>query len=891
MKSILWKIILSFSLFLLFSFGLHAQTVSGIVTSTDGETLIGVNIIVKGSANGTISDINGNYSIEASNGDVLVFSYTGMSPQEVTVSGSTVDVQMRTDATSLSDIVVTATRQPIRKIQTTTAISSVGAEELKTTQAESFAEAIQATPGITVENSQGRKANYNIRGFPSGNTYITTMLDGLPLSGFASRSAGVAEYHGIDKNIERIEVVRGSGATLFGRAAAAGAVNIITKTGGQKLGGTVSATYFNNVMGEGQPNEGDLDYRVDFNLNGPISDKWRFNVGGYLMTDSGYKEWAIKDKGRQIRANVDYLLNKNSTIRFYAMYGDNEFNNLTDIPFDLGKGELAEGWENFNTFYPDNSQLDFESELQTSVFAPAQFSFPILDVNGNKITQNQAEDNREDVEGGHIGISADFGLGDGWRLVSKVRLQQFDWRDQNEISLTSFYNVNSNILRLNANSIGNISDVVAENRLQKTITKGNAVHNLSFGHFYSTATYDRFGGLHWYTSDINPRPTYGWFGPPGTAPPTRFTLSSTTSHQKETVTGFFVGDEMVFNEKLSLNVGVRYDEMTGAFDNDPHKIGDIDYDPSTLNDNELEFSDFSWSIGANYLMSERSAVYGSVLRAFSLPSVGLATPIPDENEIVQNYEIGYRAGIGDLGIDLGVFYTNIDNRQATVFDPNASAGQTFVTKSVGRNTVTGGELQLTYAPQAVKGLLLRVAATLQQSQFKDFEIFLDKIDHDGDELTPEIPEVDINNLFGLELKTLPGENNYAIDVSGNQVHNTPTVIFTFNANYNSKYFGLGLDGAYYGGRYVTALNIYEAPDLTNINANIYGNIPVNGKNVRVGLRIRNLLDTAHPQQLVLGSTNDDLLVQKQATPDFDGVLGFGIVQIPRRVLVTVSYDF
>ena len=146
------------------------------------------------------------------------------------------------------------------KIQTTTAINTIGAEELETTQPESFAEALQSTPGVTVENSQGRKANYNIRGFPAGNSYVTTLLDGLPLAGFASRSGGVAEYLGLDKNVEKIEVVRGSGATLFGRAAAAGAVNIITKTGGNKLGGTVSLTRFNNLIGDDLPNSGTFDF-------------------------------------------------------------------------------------------------------------------------------------------------------------------------------------------------------------------------------------------------------------------------------------------------------------------------------------------------------------------------------------------------------------------------------------------------------------------------------------------------------------------------------------------------------------------------------------------------------------------------------------------------------
>jgi len=898
MKAKFRKTFLFFLLSISFCFAIEAQTVNGNITDSDGEAMIGVNVTVKGTTRGAVTDIDGNYTINASEGDVLIYSYVGMLQVEQVVSGSSMNVQMSEDATSLSDIVVTATRQPIRKIQTTTAINTIGSEELAVSQSESFAEAITATPGVTVENSQGRKASYNIRGFPSGNTYVTSLIDGLPMSGFASRSGNTAEYHGLDKNVERIEVVRGSGATLFGRAAAAGAINVITKTGGETHGGHVSITRFNNVVGDDHRFSGDFDYRADFNINGPLSDNLRYNVGGYLMNDSGYKEWAIKDKGTQLRANVDYLFGEGSSIRVYGMWGNNQFNNLTDSPWDLGKGQLADGWENFNTFYPDNSQLDFPDTLRTSVFAPVAFSPFIRDVNGDVIVQNQAEDNREEVIGGHVGLTANINVGDGWNVNYKLRVQGFDWRDHNEITFCSFYTAESNILRLNANSIGQINDVVTEARISKSIIGENSTHVLTAGMFYSTGTYDRFGGLHWYTSNVSPTPTYGWFGPPGTPPPNRFSLSSTTSHQKESVTSFFIGDEMVFNDKLSINAGIRFDEMTGSFNNDPDKIKDIDYDPASVNDNKLEFDDVSASLGVNYLTGERSAIYGSILRAFSLPAVGLATPVPEKNEIVINSEIGYRAGFGDLGIDIGLYNTTINNRLATVFNPQAIGGQTFVVQPVGKNIVRGGELQLTYAPQAIKGLLFRTSVTLQQSEYakgddgKGLEITLSTSDHDMDETTPEIPDADLGNLFGLELATQdPASANYSIDVAGKQVHNTPTFIFSANLGYNHKYFGLGFDMVHYAGRFATSLNLYETPDLTQLNANAYGKINLGGNDLRIGVRVKNLLDSANPQQLVLGSTNDNVLLQQQATPNYDGILGFATVQIPRRVLLTVGYDF
>ena len=74
---------------------LLAQSVSGTVTDENGEGIPGVNIVVKGSTTGTITDFDGNYSVDAAQGDVLVFSYVGYSSQEITVgSNSNISIQL-----------------------------------------------------------------------------------------------------------------------------------------------------------------------------------------------------------------------------------------------------------------------------------------------------------------------------------------------------------------------------------------------------------------------------------------------------------------------------------------------------------------------------------------------------------------------------------------------------------------------------------------------------------------------------------------------------------------------------------------------------------------------------------------------------------------------------
>jgi len=107
MKSFLTK--WSFSLLLLVgltSSAISQKMVSGKVTdAANGEALIGANVLVKGSSSGTITDIDGTYSLKASAGDVLVFSYAGYNDQEVTV-GSSMTVDVSLEAGKLLDEVV-----------------------------------------------------------------------------------------------------------------------------------------------------------------------------------------------------------------------------------------------------------------------------------------------------------------------------------------------------------------------------------------------------------------------------------------------------------------------------------------------------------------------------------------------------------------------------------------------------------------------------------------------------------------------------------------------------------------------------------------------------------------------------------------------------------------
>ena len=98
MKTKLFRLLSSFLLVFAFGFSVQAQSISGTVTDENGVPLPGATVLVEGTQNGVSTDFDGNYSISASSGDTLVFSFVGYSTQSISVgSSSTVDVSLQPD--------------------------------------------------------------------------------------------------------------------------------------------------------------------------------------------------------------------------------------------------------------------------------------------------------------------------------------------------------------------------------------------------------------------------------------------------------------------------------------------------------------------------------------------------------------------------------------------------------------------------------------------------------------------------------------------------------------------------------------------------------------------------------------------------------------------------
>jgi TonB-dependent starch-binding outer membrane protein SusC len=228
----------------------QSRTVTGkIVSSDDQSPLPGVNVVEKGTNNGTATDADGSYSINVGDNATLVFTFVGYATQEVAVgSQTTVNVTLESDVTALSEVVVIGYGEVNRR-DATGAVASVKAEDFNRGIIASPEQLIQGkTAGVQITSSSGEPGagvNLRIRGTSSvrGGNNPLFVVDGIPLAG-DNVSAGGSDFgrgsqsaknplNFLNPNdIESIDILKDASATaIYGSRGANGVVIITTKSG------------------------------------------------------------------------------------------------------------------------------------------------------------------------------------------------------------------------------------------------------------------------------------------------------------------------------------------------------------------------------------------------------------------------------------------------------------------------------------------------------------------------------------------------------------------------------------------------------------------------------------------------------------------------------------
>ena len=211
-------------------------TVTGtVISAEDGLPVIGASVLEKGTSNGTITDFDGIYELTVADDAVLVFSYVGLTSQELKVSGPKMDVTLKGDAIAMEEVVVTAMGVVQEKKRLNFAVQNIGGDALTENKSSNFVNSLQGKiAGVSVTNAGGSPNSGSqiiIRGISSVNTSQSNeplfILDGVAISGGGSTAADINP-----NDIENITVLKGAAAAaLYGQDAADGVIMITTKQG------------------------------------------------------------------------------------------------------------------------------------------------------------------------------------------------------------------------------------------------------------------------------------------------------------------------------------------------------------------------------------------------------------------------------------------------------------------------------------------------------------------------------------------------------------------------------------------------------------------------------------------------------------------------------------
>ena len=243
-------LLLLFSIFAVMGF---ARTVTGVVTSaTDKQAVIGASVRVHGTTRGVTTDIDGKFTIDASDNDVLDITFVGMKPISVKVgSQSSLNIVMTDNAQTLGEVVVTAMGQTQEKKKLNFAVQSLNADEVTAGGTSNFANSLQGkVAGLQVSTGGGSPNSSTqviIRAISSinngQNNEPLVIVDGVPVRGHGSSLGDINP-----DDIENMSVLKGAAASaLYGQEAANGVIMITTKSGARdgsvKVNGNASVEF------------------------------------------------------------------------------------------------------------------------------------------------------------------------------------------------------------------------------------------------------------------------------------------------------------------------------------------------------------------------------------------------------------------------------------------------------------------------------------------------------------------------------------------------------------------------------------------------------------------------------------------------------------------------
>jgi len=244
-----FKNLLFVALFFITATVLGQTKITGTVVDETNQPLPGASVLVKGTTNGTSTDFNGKFTLQAkSDSGAIVVSFIGYSSKEVVFSSSknSLTVQLAPDAGSLDEIIVMSSSFAIDR-KTPVAVSTIKAADIeRKLGSQEFPEVLKSTPGVYATKSGGGfgDGRINLRGFNSEN--VAVMINGVPVNDMENGRVYWSNWAGLSDVTAAMQVQRGLGASKVAVPSIGGTINILSKTSDIKKGGNVMASTGND---------------------------------------------------------------------------------------------------------------------------------------------------------------------------------------------------------------------------------------------------------------------------------------------------------------------------------------------------------------------------------------------------------------------------------------------------------------------------------------------------------------------------------------------------------------------------------------------------------------------------------------------------------------------
>lgn len=927
-------------------------SVSGKVKNSLDYPLVGAEIQLKPKGLFTTSDVKGYFELnDIPAGEyVLKISYLGVKTftQELQIKNVDISISaiLEDDLLHLDNVVVTGNFDPRTQLESNTSISTLEQKEIVKNFPRGTASLLQNIAGTFVDASAGEVfTKVYSRGVSAaaeddtGWYYVSLQEDGLPVSLVQHSYYGPDIFHRVDITTKSVEGIRGGSAAITSMNAPGGIYNFISKGTRNIFGGEVQLSA--GVQGNGNPMT-----RVDANFGGPIAKNWFYNIGGHYRKDDGARTTDFTfSKGGQVKFNLSHE-NENGYLKFYGKILDDFTNRYTGVAatnwdnpepaFGQDFNTTALMMPSFNSAIPDGRKLN---EGGTNDFDPSQgvhaqdraFGFDILQDLGNNwsIRNNLKFSNKNanwqtSISNNFVslddflvsGLSRDFGILFGGDFSAFGNLVFRDAKTGEELaqinnfgSLGIFQGEAPSFDYLTAGRLPNdgIMGTAAwynDNRAkewmdQLTFRRKAKNHDLNFGlagGFSNTSLFTQ-GSFGYVTYEPNPRMlrvTVENPGEPVLALSDENGVSNygglffVNSRAKVSQIAAFINDRLKINEKLHLDVGLRYESIThnGSKDRFAPSFanGGVDGDENTLYDSNVfaptgdrdefdyNYSYLSRSIGLNYKFKKEAALFARFSNGNKAPELNYYfnnfqnVPINQKGEIqkITQFEVGFKWNAPRLSFTSTAFLSQLKNIGISNFEFDEGAGTIFYTPIQFNSSRTIGlEWESAYA--ASDNLEFNFNGTLQNAKAIDWTIY----DAAG--------SVDVTD-------------DVIQDFSGNAISFNPNLMFNLGAEYQHKGLTTDFKWQFMGEREGNIANAFQlsAYSIFNLGAGYTLN-----DNWSINANVTNLFNSrglanffgANTFGANANSVTEDF-IQNNADASF-----VVVPVLPRGILLRVGYQF